>query len=73
MLSVSAYTDSGIDTGKSHTLFREAMTELLGARSRQKSPEKTFKKFEQLDHTGWKTAQHMLGNMCYKGERTIKR
>lgn len=48
MLSVSAYTDSGIDAGKSHALFREAMAELFGRHGKQKSSEKAFKKFERL-------------------------
>jgi len=71
-VSFTTHAGSGIDAGKSHALFSEAMADLLGRHGKKKSSEKAFKKFEQLAQKGWKTAQHMLGNMYYKGEGTTK-
>ena len=71
-LSATAHAGSDFNAGKTHTLFSEAMADLLGRHGKEKSPEKAFKKFEQLAQKGWKTAQHMLGNIYYKGEGTAK-
>jgi len=71
-LNATAHADSDFNAGKNHTLFSEAMADLLGRHCKEKSPEKAFKKFEQLAQKGWKTAQHMLGNIYYKGEGTAK-
>lgn len=64
--------ENTIDAGRSHALFSEAMSDMLGIHGKQKSSEKAFKKFEKLAQQGWKTAQHMLGNMYAKGEGTTK-
>jgi len=66
----TALAESGIDAGKSHALFSQAMSNLLGIKGQQKSSKLAFQKFEVLAQQGWKTAQHMLGNMYYKGEGT---
>jgi len=66
----TALAETGIDAGKSHALFRQAMANLLGIKGQQKSSKLAFQKFEVLAQQGWKTAQHMLGNMYYKGEGT---
>jgi len=71
LLSVSAVlAEPEIDAGQSHALFSQAMANLLGLKGQQKSPKLAFQKFEVLAQQGWKTAQHMLGNMYYKGEGT---
>ena len=61
---------TSIDAGQSHELFSQAMAHLLGIKGQEKSSEIAFKKFEILAQQGWKTAQHMLGNMYYKGQGT---
>lgn len=69
-LSTTAVAGSSIDAGQSHALFSQAMVHLLGIKGQKKSSEIAFKKFETLAQQDWKTAQHMLGNMYYKGEGT---
>ncbi len=71
-LSTTAVADSNIDAGQSHALFSQAMAHLLGIKGQEKSSKIAFKKFETLAQQGWKTAQHMLGNMYYKGEGTAQ-
>ena len=70
--STSAIAAAQIDAGKSHALFSQAMANLLGIKGQEKSSEIAFKKFELPAQQGWKTAQHMLGNMYYKGEGTAQ-
>lgn len=69
-LSLTATAGSKIDAGQSHALFSQAMAHLLGIKGQEKSSKIAFKKFETLAQQGWKTAQHMLGNMYLKGEGT---
>jgi TPR repeat protein len=71
-LSTTAVAGSNIDAGQSHALFSQAMAHLLGIKGQEKSSKIAFKKFETLAQQGWKTAQHMLGNMYYKGEGTAQ-
>ena len=68
----NARADSNIDGAQAHALYREAMSHLLGIKGQKKASELAFKKFELLAKQGWKTAQHMLGNMYYKGQGTTQ-
>ena len=69
-LSYASNSTPGDKIVEPDTLFSEAMAYLLGRHGKEKSSEVAFKKFEQLASQGWKTAQHMLGNMYTKGEGT---
>ena len=66
--STTTIAEQRIDAGQPDVLFKQAMAQLLGIKGQEKSAKTAFKKFEVLAQQGWKTAQHMLGNMYYKGE-----
>jgi TPR repeat protein len=68
--TATAVAESKIDAGQSHALFSQAMAHLLGIKGQEKSSKMAFKIFETLAQQGWKTAQHMLGNMYFKGQGT---
>lgn len=69
-LSLTATAGPKINAGQSHALFSQAMAHLLGTKGQGKFSKIAFKKFEMLAQQGWKTTQHMLGNMYLKGEGT---
>lgn len=70
--SSNSSAEKEFDIGRSHTLFQEAMSDLLGIHGKQKSSAKAFHKFELLARQGWKTAQLMTANLYAKGEGTKK-
>ncbi len=48
--------------------YQQAMNYLLGRNGSEKSPQKAAAIFKNLAEHNWKSAQHMLGNLYYKGQ-----
>jgi len=48
--------------------YKHAMNYLLGRNGTEKSPKKAAAIFKILAEQNWRSAQHMLGNLYYKGQ-----
>ena len=48
--------------------YKHAMNYLLGRNGREKSPQKAAAIFKTLAEQNWRSAQHMLGNLYFKGQ-----
>ena len=53
-------------------IYRDALDYLLGRNGKEKSPEKAAALFKSLAEQNWSSAQHMLGNLYYKGKGVEK-
>ena len=53
-------------------IYRDALDYLLGRNGKDKSPEKAAALFKSLAEQNWSSAQHMLGNLYYKGKGVEK-
>jgi len=53
---------------QSVNVYQEALSYLLGRNGKTRSPEKAAALFKSLAEQNWSSAQHMLGNLYYRGE-----
>jgi len=53
---------------QSVNVYQEALSYLLGRNGKARSPEKAAALFKSLAEQNWSSAQHMLGNLYYRGE-----
>lgn len=53
-------------------VYQEALSYLLGRNGKDKSAEKAADLFKALAEHNWASAQHMLGNLYYKGKGVEK-
>lgn len=53
-------------------MYQEALDYLLGRNGKEKSPAKAAELFQALAEQNWSSAQHMLGNLYYKGKGVEK-
>ena len=66
-------SDSSANNGaQSLATYQEALSYLLGRNGRTKSAEKAAVLFKSLAEQNWSSAQHMLGNLYYKGNGVEK-
>lgn len=69
----SAEPDSAAPGGHpSVTLYQEALSYLLGRNGKPKSAEKAAALFKSLAEQNWSAAQHMLGNLYFRGKGVEK-
>lgn len=70
----TAFAESAsLSTGsKSVDLYQDALNYLLGRNGKPKSAEKAAALFKSLAEQNWSSAQHMLGNMYYRGKGVEK-
>jgi TPR repeat protein len=54
------------------SLYKDALSYLLGRNGKPKSPEKAAALFKSLAEQNWSSAQHMLGNLYYRGKGVEK-
>jgi len=53
---------------QSVNVYQEALSYLLGRNGKTRSPDKAAALFKSLAEQNWSSAQHMLGNLYYRGE-----
>lgn len=64
---------SSADNGvQSLAAYQEALSYLLGQNGKTKSAEKAAALFKSLAEQNWSSAQHMLGNLYFKGKGVEK-
>ena len=64
--SINCYAGSNATQALSE--YKQAMNYLLGRNGQEKSPQKAAAIFKTLAEQNWRSAQHMLGNLYYKGQ-----
>ena len=74
LLSTSVLAESAIATTSFQpvSIYQEALSYLLGRNGKPKSAEKAAALFKSLAEQNWSAAQHMLGNLYYKGKGVEK-
>lgn len=66
-------SDSALGLGyQPLVIYKEAMNYLLGRNGKPKSAEKAAALFKSLAEKNWSSAQHMLGNLYFKGKGVEK-
>jgi len=64
-----SYSDNSVQSLKT---YQEALSYLLGRNGKPKSAEKAASLFKSLAEQNWSSAQHMLGNLYFKGKGVEK-
>ena len=71
-ISVQAGTNDTNISPKPLAIYQEALNYLLGRNGKPRSAEKAASLFKSLAEKNWSSAQHMLGNLYFKGKGVEK-
>jgi len=76
LLVTNAHADTNKETRTSDhqplTVYQEGLDYLLGRNGKPRSAEKAAVLFKSLAEQNWSSAQHMLGNLYFKGKGVEK-
>ncbi len=68
MAATASYSHADTTPHTALDEYKLAMNYLLGRNGSKKSPEKAAAIFKSLAEQNWRSAQHMLGNLYFKGQ-----
>jgi len=69
---VQADTNNASNASQPLAMYQEALNYLLGRNGKPRSAEKAAALFKSLAEQNWSSAQHMLGNLYFKGKGVEK-
>jgi TPR repeat protein len=79
LIGTHVQADTSVDSNKTDdapfqplTMYQEALDYLLGRNGKPRSAEKAAVLFKSLAEKNWSSAQHMLGNLYFRGKGVEK-